>query len=86
MPYINQEDREQYQDIIKKAVEQLKGKPIGHLNYMISTILWKLFDINPGYTYGNSLIGALSCIAREFYRRKLSLYEDQKIESNGDIQ
>lgn len=86
MPYIDQEDRAQYQDIIKNSIAQLKSKPIGHINYVLSTILWELFDINPRYTYGNSLIGVLSCIAREFYRRKLAPYEDQKIKSSGDIQ
>ena len=85
MPYIDKEDRDQYHDTIMKAVELLKDKPIGHFNYVVSSILWKLFSNKRGYTYGNSLMGVLSCIAQEFYRRMLVPYEDDKIKENGDV-
>lgn len=85
MPYIEKEDRRRYDVIIDKLVKQLEDQPIGHINYVFSRIVWKLFNKIKSYTFGNSLIGMLSCVAQEFYRRKLSKYEDEKIVENGDL-
>lgn len=90
MPYIKKEDREKYEDIINEAVRRIhcgnKIPSAGELNYVISSIIWKLFDINPSYTTGNNFMGVLDCVKQEFYRRKLAPYEDEKIKENGDIQ
>ena len=85
MPYIEEKDRPQYEADIKSLIKRLNGKPIGHINYVFSKIIWTLFDKNRSYTFGNGLIGMLACTAKEFYRRKLAEYEDEKIEENGDL-
>lgn len=88
MPYIKAKDREQYNKEIDWLVRILECNPVGHLNYVFSQIIWKLFVRNQNgksYAYGNSLMGVLLCIANEFYRRKLGPLEDEKIKQNGDL-
>ena len=77
-----------YDERITQLVETLAigGNPSpGEVNYVISTIIWKLFDADRRYTTGNNLVGVLECVKQEFYRRKLAPYEDIKIQENGDI-
>lgn len=92
MPYIKREKRPKYDAITKKLIAELlkAGKvkdfaEAGDLNYVISSIIWKLWDTMPKYENGNMLVGALECAKAEFIRRHLSLYEDQKIAENGDL-
>jgi len=91
MPYIKTEQREKYGNSIGILTSNLQnngkdGIPIvGDVNYVISKLLWNIFDCNPSYTLGNNLIGVLECVKQEMYRRKLAPYEDQKIKENGDI-
>lgn len=93
MPYIKKEDRKDYDDVIGELVDRLLGKGPkesgmavpGDVNYVVSSIIWKLFDAKTSYTNGNNLIGALECVKQEFYRRKLTPYENEKIIENGDI-
>ena len=85
MPYIEKPERLQYNDEIDALVQKLTDKPIGHVNYVISRLIWKLFFKKESYTLGNNLIGALECIKAEFYRRHLAKYEDKKIDENGDV-
>ena len=61
------------------------GNKVGELNFVISSIIWKIFDDNPSYTLGNNLVGVLECVKQEFIRRKLNPYEDEKIIENGDL-
>lgn len=57
----------------------------GELNYMITRIVhWFLGD-EPNYSKYNAAIGVLESAKLELYRRKVSEYEDQKIEENGDL-
>lgn len=37
------------------------------------------------YQTYNDMLGALECAKLELYRRKISPYEDTKIELNGDV-
>ena len=37
------------------------------------------------YVKLNELIGVLECAKLELYRRVASPYEDEKVESNGDV-
>ena len=88
MPYIKQENRSEYDVIInqlQRALSDLQGKPMGDCNYVISRIVWKLFNECPNYENGNVLYGMLHTVAAEFYRRKLAPYEDLKIKENGDL-
>ena len=90
MPYIKQEDRKKFDSLIEDVVDALTDhgfspvKP-GDLNYVISKMVWEIFDRNPSYTLGNNLTGVLECVKQEFYRRKLAPYEDEKIKENGDL-
>lgn len=91
MPYIKKEDRPQYDPYIQDVVNALTagGKvkfDVGHLNYVLSGIVWKLFDSDKKYKTANDLSGVLSCVDKEFYRRKVVAYENLKIDENGDIQ
>jgi len=85
MPYIKQSEREKYNDLISEAFEKLKEAPVGHINYVISSVIWKIWRNNPGYTLGNNLMGTLDCIMYEFYRKNLAGYEDEKEQENGPV-
>lgn len=85
MPYIEQLERSQYNTEIEILATKLKDQPVGHINYVISRLIWMLFAQKVSYTWGNNLMGVLRCVAHEFYRRKLVPYEDKKIVENGDV-
>lgn len=89
MPYIKQEDRKKFEEGIVEILRNLpltnNGLKKGELNYVISNIVWRIFEQNPSYGLGNDLVGVLECVKQEFYRRKLAKLEDTKIIENGDI-
>jgi len=94
MPYIRREERERYDEAIDKITSLLLDKfpgdnnrhfQVGDLNYIVSSIVWELFNANPSYTRGNELVGVVECVKQEFIRRKLNPYEDSKIKENGDL-
>lgn len=94
MPYIQQEQRENYDQQIDQLVYSLlneypgdNGKTCspGELNYVISSVIWKIFNKSKSYTHANELMGVLECVKQEFYRRQIVPYEDQKCTENGDI-
>lgn len=89
MPYIKKQDRTHYDQLIDDAVETLtnsNGTAIaGDINYVISSILWKIFEKNKNYATANGLIGVLECIKLEMYRRQVAPYEDKKVIENGDV-
>lgn len=73
MPYICKAERKRYDKQIKKLVELLIDKfpgengrnfSEGDLNYVISSIVWKLFDKAPSYRQANKLVGVLECQTR----------------------
>ena len=88
MPYIPQQDRLKFERAIATLEDELTGiKPLlsGELNYVISSLIWRVFDQYPSYTLANSLVGVLECVIQEFIRRRLNDYEDKKILENGDL-
>ena len=88
MPYIKKENRPQYdkdvQNLVKTFISQ-KDLDVGALNYTISTLVWAIFNNSRRYKTGNDIVGVLECVKQEFYRRKLSELENEKIIENGDI-
>ena len=96
MPYIEQEVRDDYD---KKTIKWFREAMVircrggidsnpqfaGDMNWLISSILWAAFDANPSYRRGNEIVGILESAKQEFYRRKLTPYEDGKILENGDL-
>lgn len=91
MPYIEKKAREQFEREVETLVHKLSwdkvNEPVsvGEVNFVLSSIIWKVWATKPSYTLGNNLIGALECVKQEFYRRQLAPYEDKKIAENGDI-
>ena len=93
MPYIKKDDRKRFDHEINILTGKLlmdengvkESTSPGELNYIVSSIVWKLFDCHPSYTNGNALVGALECVKQEFIRRRLNDYEDEKITENGDL-
>ena len=94
MPYINQEQRKKFDKLVDHLVMELmhtdsgekRAEPIaGQINYVISRLIWKIFDEHSSYARANELMGVLQGVQAEFYRRKVGPYEDGAIERNGDI-
>ncbi len=90
MPYINPEDRPNYDVVIKEMVEDLYHSGDnwrGNLNYAISSIISALIERHggPRYSQINDIVGVLECIKLELYRRVAAPYEDLKAEENGDV-
>lgn len=79
MPYIQQEPR------LRVAMAG-KPKTAGELNYAIHLLLDEyLMWQGESYQTYNDMMGALTGVQAELYRRKIAPYEDKKIIENGDI-
>ena len=90
MPYIPHEKRELLQHSLASLAAGIivadQKDQAGVLNYCISALLNEVLKTN-GISYRNinELIGVLECAKLELYRRVASPYEDEKIQSNGDV-
>jgi len=92
MPYIKPDTRMKFDegiqnilDALKQSVNSDEQPNMGELNYVISSIVWELFNNSRSYSTGNALVGVLECAKQEFIRRKLNVYEDEKIKQHGDL-
>lgn len=88
MPYIKRQSRAQYQNIISELGKLIPSDPMerpGHINYVVSLLIEKVYGKNLRYAHHNEVVGVLNCIVAEFYRRKTVPYEDEKIKSEGDL-
>lgn len=88
MPYIGRKDRKQYQDLLNALAEIVPKDRMqrpGHMNYIVSLLIEKVYGTELRYSDHNEVIGFLNCIALEFYRRKTAPYEDLKIKEEGDL-
>lgn len=92
MPYIPLDQRPQFDDHADRIGEILNALPeeqlAGALNYAMTRILWQLCGHGDGkrrYARMNAVIGAVECAKLEMYRRVVAPYEDEKIESAGDV-
>ena len=88
MPYIGRKDRAQYQDLISSLAKTIPADRMqrpGHINYIVSLLVEKVYGKEMRYADHNEVVGVLNCIALEFYRRKTSPYEDLKIKEEGDL-
>lgn len=87
MPYIKEEERKVYNDMLKALVHILRGAPIEsqdrHLNYIITVLLKRLYT--PRYFNYNRAMGVLEFAKQEFYRRVATEYDNDKIRENGDV-
>ena len=88
MPYIKREDRRKYTRIIEELAQLIPqdrmARP-GHMNYLVSMLIHKVYGTEMRYSDHNEVVGVLNCIVDEFYRRKTAPYEDIKIAEEGDL-
>lgn len=92
MPYIDKDSRRIVDDqinILIKTINNNFGEEEieGVSNYTISKLLSGIFERGQWrYKKINRVMGVLSCISQEFYRRLAGPYEDEAIIKNGDIE
>jgi hypothetical protein len=53
------------------------------VNYTITKILDSLYK--DSYFQYNRAMGILDCVKQEFYKRRVSVYEDRKCSEEGDV-
>lgn len=87
MPYIENNIRPKFEDILtvlKNKLPEIKTE--GELNFFITSIL-NIYLKQKGEKYAtyNTIIGVLECAKLEYYRKRVSYYEDKKIKINGDV-
>jgi hypothetical protein len=91
MPYISFEQRPLLDKDIDSLIQSIKTIPLddreGVLNYTLSRIISGSMKPDEGWRYKiiNRIMGVLSCVQLEFYRRIASPYEDKAILKNEDI-
>lgn len=84
MPYIKNYLRINVKRIAKSTFGAIDDP--GILNYFISKVIFYYINFKgESYQSYNDVIGVLECVKLELYRRKISNYEDIKINENGDI-
>ncbi len=84
MPYIPQDRRRSLDEHFFGVVNEIENE--GELNYVfmrILVLLLKKWGVN--YARLNTMMGVLSCVSAEFYRRVVASYEAAKISENGDL-
>jgi hypothetical protein len=84
MPYIKDKNRKEFEFCIDQLTDRIE-KP-GELNYVI-TKLCDRFVMTRKECYGsyNMVLGVLTAVTQELYRRKVASYEDKKLYENGDV-
>lgn len=88
MPYIKREERKSYQQHIEAIAELIPRERLarpGHMNYVVSLLIDRVYGQNMRYADHNEVLGFLSGVQQEFYRRKTAPYEDEKISTEGDL-
>ncbi|HRS26005.1 MAG TPA: hypothetical protein P5140_05630 [Methanofastidiosum sp.] len=88
MPYITQEQRKELDPFINCLASKVSSS--GGLNYAITRLC--VLVAKEGlkverskYLVFNTIVGVLSCVMLEFYRRVVASYEDKKKKQNGDV-
>ena len=87
MPYIEKKRRDVIDNNIKMLIEQLEiqGWNPGDVNYVIFKILRSWFNYQPRYHTICSIMGTLSSVSKEFYRKVATPYEEMAEKKNGPI-
>lgn len=79
MPYIKAHARARIND---------GGVPLdaGELNYQLTELVQMfLHEEGENYAAFNTVLGVLTAMQHEIYRRLIAPYEDEKITENGDV-
>lgn len=95
MPYIKKSHRDLYEAEITQLANRVleildKEKDgsllrAGHLNYIVTMLINKVYPKNARYADYNEAIGMLECAKQELYRRRVAKYENEKIDIEGDV-
>jgi hypothetical protein len=93
MPYIKQDERKYYDNIVDHLANCIinsdNDRISGDLNYVLFRLAKKLCDPTIGGTKNYArmavILSAMNEAQAEFRRRILVPYEDEKINSNGDV-
>ncbi len=88
MPYIKEVERIPYKEPIKEIAANVPTDSkvrLGHMNYIISYLISKVYGENLRYSDINDIQGFLECVSKEFYRKKAADYEDLKEAENGAV-
>lgn len=83
MPYIDKSLRPRLDASLEYLIEDIQTE--GELNYAITRLCKGFLSNSPSYAEYNSVMGVLECAKQEFYRRMVTVYEDEKIKQNGDV-
>ena len=87
MPYIKSGKRPAIDRLIDPLVKHLKDMPAedqdGSLNYAVTRIIKQVYPMK--YFHLNRVLGVLSAITHEFYRKIVGPYADTKIAESGDV-
>ena len=85
MPYIPQEDREEF-DYLGSGAWTRRPDTVGELNFAITMLCKRWLDrYGTSYATLNEVIGVLECVKLELYRRMAAPYEDRKRDQNGEV-
>lgn len=85
MPYITKEEKKKI-DSVLQYLNNRSMTNAGTLNYAIHQVIDVYITSNKdSYQTYNDIMGALEGVKMELYRRKISEYEDEKLELNGDV-
>ena len=88
MPYIAEEERVDVDAALRSILDYMvfAGCTPGRLNYIVTRVINQYVNSKgKNYTHINDAIGVLEAAKQEYYRRVASIYEDEKIEQNGDV-
>ena len=84
MPYIKPERRTVFDAHLEACAKEIEGEgELKYCIYMLATLL--IGRIGESYDKLSMCSSAMEHAKLEWYRKKLSPYEDKKIEENGDI-
>ncbi len=79
MPYLKEDDK-------KRMLREWEPTTPGELNFLVTTLALRYWaNSKQNYQAENDVIGALASATLEYYRRHVSVYENSKIHSNGDV-
>ena len=82
MPYIKH-DRREYLNPLSQDYPRNPGELNYQITKLITDYLKTKSDVN--YAVLNEVVGVLSCVQQELYRKVISIYEDKKEAENGPV-
>jgi hypothetical protein len=86
MPYIDPTHRAELDAVVEVKPTLRKICSPGELNYKITKLVVDyLNQYDESYGRYNEVIGVLTCVQHELYRRAIAPYEDVKKDQNGDV-